>query len=48
VLVDWQLHALGPPANHSAAVGAAVTWVLLGASAFDVMVESPGAAVPRS
>ena len=48
MLVDWQLHALGPPTIRGSAAGAAVTWVLLGASAFDVMVESPGAAVPRS
>jgi hypothetical protein len=38
VLVNWQLHALGPPAGS--ADGAAVAWVLPGSSTFDGMVET--------
>ena len=43
MLVDWQLHALGPPANHDSAAGAAAAWVLPDASGFDVHhAEPPG------
>jgi hypothetical protein len=49
MLVDWQLHALSPPANHDSAAGAAVAWVLPDASGSDVIVRNlPAAAAPRS
>ena len=48
MMVGWQLHALSPPAGHAFAAAVAVALVWVGASAFDVMTKSPGAAVPRS
>ena len=47
MLVDRQLHALGPPGNNGSAAEVAVVWALPDPSAFDAIVESPGAALPR-
>ena len=43
VLVNWQLHTVSPSAKNAFAAGDAIAWDWPGASAFDVMLESPAA-----